>query len=100
MTLRQEVESRRKRLRITTHAQVEAFKDGLTLAGLRGVFEKGTIIEEYASRDRVLLLGEELQAGLPVHIVIEETAHEVVVTTAYVPDERLWIGGRRRRPQE
>lgn len=35
-------------LQITTHAQVEAFKDGLTLADLRYTFEHGALIEAYS----------------------------------------------------
>lgn len=93
------VESGRKPLRITTHAQVEAFKDGLTLADLREVFQTGTIIEDYPGQGRALILGRSVGSKLPAHIIIEESADEVVIVTAYIPDDRLWIEGRRRRPR-
>lgn len=48
---------RRCPLRITTHAQVEAFKDGLTLADLRAIFQTGMIIEDYPEQDRALVVG-------------------------------------------
>jgi hypothetical protein len=50
-------------LRITTHAQVEAFKDGLSLADLRHVFENGRAIEEY--EHRVLLYGRAVILTFP-----------------------------------
>ena len=83
-------------LRITAHAQVEAFKDGLTLADLRRVFEEGRIIETY-DRDRALLFGWAVSARLPVHVVIEAPPEEVVVVTAYIPDDAEWIGYTERR---
>jgi len=83
-------------LRVTTHAQVEAFKDGLALTDLRHVFEEGRIIEEYDG-DRALLFGWAVSAHLPVHVVIEAGPDEVVIVTAYVPDDALWIGYTERR---
>ena len=45
--LREDVASGIRPLRITSHAQIEAFKDGLLLKDLRYVFERGEIIELY-----------------------------------------------------
>ena len=94
--LRRSVAEGERPLRITTHAQVEAFKEGLQLADLRHVFEIGAVIEEYG-RERALLYGWAVTVHLPVHLVIEEAPEEVVLITAYIPDRSEWIGYSRRR---
>lgn len=48
--LRRDVSKGVRPLQITTHAQVEAFKDGLLLSDLRLVFETGEVIELYQIR--------------------------------------------------
>lgn len=83
-------------LRITAHAQVEAFKDGLTLTDLRHVFQSGRAIEEH-DPNQAVLFGWAVSARLPVHVVIEAGEGEAVVVTAYVPDDGEWIGYTRRR---
>jgi hypothetical protein len=95
--LRLDIKLGRRRLRITTHAQVEAFKDGLLLADLRDVFEYGEVIELYSKERRALLFAHLEEYDLPVHIVVEETADEGVIVTAYVPDHSLWLEDRRRK---
>jgi hypothetical protein len=95
--LRQDIARGRRLLRITTHAQLEAFKDGLLLADLRYVFERGEVIEIYPDDRRGLLFANSLEHGLPVHIVVEDTPAEGVVVTAYVPDKSKWIANRKRR---
>ncbi len=96
-TLRADVSSGRRALRITTHAQVEAFKDGLLLADLRYVFEHGEVIEVYPEEYRGLLYAHLAEYDLPVHIVVEETPEEGIIVTAYIPDRRKWIADRRRK---
>ncbi|MBI2886559.1 MAG: DUF4258 domain-containing protein [Chloroflexi bacterium] len=98
-TLRQAITSGAKALRITSHAQIEAFKDGLSLADLRKALETGRVIEAYPEGTRALLYAL-VQATIPVHLVVEDAGEEVVIVTVYVPDERDWIGftRRRRRP--
>ena len=86
-------------LRITTHAQVEALKEGLQLDDLRHVLETGKLIEEYEG-DRGLLYGWAVTIRLPIHLVVEVAEDEVVVITAYVPDPSDWIGYTRRRRRE
>ena len=95
--LRVDVAMGRRPLRITTHAQMEAFKDGLLLAELRYTFEQGEVIEMYPDDNRGLLYAQLLESNVPVHIVIEDTPDEGVVITAYVPDKRKWIAGKRRK---
>ena len=86
-------------LRITTHAQVEAFKDGLTLADLRYTFEHGALIEAYPDENRGLLYANVPTIAMAVHIVLEDTPTQGVIVTAYVPDRRLWIENRSRKPK-
>ena len=98
--LRLAVHEGKKQLRITTHAQVEAAKDGLLLTDLRHIFEQGRIIEFYSERQRFLLYEHTLNDQIPVHIVIEDTPDAGVIITAYVPDKRIWIANmKRRRPK-
>ena len=95
--LRQDIARGKRFLRITTHAQIEAFKDGLLLADLHYVFEHGEVIEIYPDDWRGLLYANSPEHGLPVHIVVEDTPVEGVVVTAYVPDKSKWIANRQRR---
>ncbi len=98
--LRADIASGRRQLRITSHAQVEAFKDGLLLKDLRYVFEHGDVIEVYPDDSRGLLYADLVENGLPVHIVVEDTAEEGIIVTAYVPDKNKWIANRRRRQRK
>ena len=95
--LRSQVTSGEKPLRITTHAQVEAAKDGVLLADLRFVFEKGRGIEEYPEEQRILLYADTPTDKIPAHIVVEDTKAEGVIVTAYVPDPAIWIANVRHR---
>lgn len=95
--LRADIHSGRRRLRITSHAQTEAFKDGLLLADLRFVFEEGEVIEVYEGESRGLLYGVPTALQIPVHIVVEDSPTEGVIVTAYIPDTRKWVADRRRR---
>lgn|GEM_PF-843524 len=95
--LRADVASGKRSLRITSHAQVEAFKDGLLLADLRYVFEYGQVIEIYPDDNRGLLYEKPPEHGLPVHIVVEDTPKEGVIVTAYIPDKSQWIRDSQRR---
>lgn len=96
-TLRTDIRSGRRRLRITSHAQTEAFKDGLLLADLRFVFDEGEVIEIYEGESRGLLYGVPPALQIPVHIVVEDSPTEGVIVTAYIPDTRKWVADRRRR---
>ena len=95
--LRSDVLAGVRPLRITTHAQTEAFKDGVLLADLRHVFEHGEVIETYPDDVRGLLYAQLLDPVMPIHIVVEETSDEGVIITAYIPDKRRWIRDRKRR---
>ncbi|MCK6628879.1 MAG: DUF4258 domain-containing protein [Anaerolineae bacterium] len=95
--LRADVASGKRPLRITSHAQIEAFKDGLLLADLRYVFERGEVIEIYPDNQRGLLHGILPECNLPAHIVVEDTPIEGVIVTAYIPDKGQWIANVRRK---
>jgi hypothetical protein len=95
-SLRRSVARGARPLRVTTHAQVEAFKGGLVLSDLHHVFEHRRVIEQY-EEGRVLVYGQAVTARMPVHIVVQDAPDEVVIVTAYVPDRSEWIGYARRR---
>ena len=95
--LREDVLSGRRRLRITTHAQVEAAKDGLLLADLRHVFETGQIIEAYPAERRILLYEKTTAHQIPVHLVLEAAFDSGIIVTVYVPDAKRWLGDVKRR---
>jgi len=77
--LREDIATGKRFLRITTHAQIEAFKDGLLLADLGYVFDQGEVIEIYPDEQRGLLYAVPPEINLPVHIVVEETPEEGIV---------------------
>lgn len=95
--LRTDVAKGLRPLRITSHAQVEAFKDGLALADLRYTFEHGDLIEQYPDENRGLIYTDVEAIDMPVHIVIEDMSNEGVIITAYIPDRKLWAGNRIRK---
>ncbi len=95
--LRNDVIAGKHSLRITSHAQVEAFKDGLFLSDLRYTFEQGEVIEIYPDDHRGLLYTKLPKRDLPIHIVVEDTLDAGVVVTAYLPDKRKWIADKQRR---
>ena len=85
-------------VRLTTHARIEAVKDGLTETDLRRTLEQGEEIEAYPDRGRALLLGW-TEEHLPCHTVIEWEAgdSQVVIVSAYIPERREWYSDWRRR---
>ena len=88
-------------LTISTHALIEARKDGIfpqTAKLLEEVALYGEIIEDYPERYRCLIYHEVVIEGykIPVHIALEyEFVEEPAIVTAYVPDNR-WIASRKR----
>ncbi len=95
--LRYDVSTGIRQLRITTHAQTEAFKDGLLLSDVRYIFDHGKLIEIYPDDARGLLYAKLPNPTVPVHIVVEETPKEGVIITAYIPDKQRWLRNRKRR---
>lgn len=85
-------------VQLTTHARVEAIKDGLTENDLRDTLERGEEIEDYPNRARALLLGW-TEDKFPCHIVLEweEPDVQVVIVSAYIPESAEWFPDWRRR---
>lgn len=64
-SLRSDIQRGSRKLRITTHAQMEAFKDGLLLVDLRYVFENGKSHDEMFSLCRRNATKRSGHAGFP-----------------------------------
>ncbi len=89
---------RAKHYFVYDHAITEAFKDGLSVKDMLHVLFNGNIVEDYPKRSRCLIYGN-LADGIPVHVVVDYARFEFEIVTAYIPDNREWIGFRVRRPQ-
>lgn len=75
------------------HAQVEANKDGLTLADLEKAIMEGELIEDYGERALLLDFADfAARRKIPFHIVVEYAPGDPMVTvvTAYVPSRQRW----------
>ena len=80
-----------------THALTEAKKDGIEPEDAVHAILTGEVIEEYPDRQRVLVFAM-LPHKIPLHVVCDYSQVSVLlITTVYVPDDRLWIGFRIRR---
>lgn len=83
--------------RISKHAMIESFKDGLSPRDIKDIIINGKVIESYPERERYLIYGT-LSDDMPVHVVIDYSDDElIVVVTAYIPDEREWIAFQKRK---
>jgi hypothetical protein len=87
------------RWRISTHAAVEAAKDGLSPSNIKSIILTGKIIESYPDRQRHLIYGVLPDANnLPVHVVVDySNGEQIVAVTTYVPDVREWIAFQKRK---
>ncbi len=80
-----------------THALTEAKKDGVEPEDAVRAVLTGEVIEEYPDRQRVLVFAM-LPHEIPLHVVCDYSQVSVLlITTVYIPDDRLWIGFRIRR---
>ena len=86
---------------VSDHAIIEARKDGIepnTVKKLEWAVIKGTVIEDYPDRDRILIYAELNEDDLPVHVVVDYSfKEEPVIVTGYVPDSRYWIKSQIRK---
>ncbi|PKO21080.1 MAG: hypothetical protein CVU38_16655 [Chloroflexi bacterium HGW-Chloroflexi-1] len=81
-----------------THALTEAKKDGVEPEDIIAVILTGEIIEEYPERKRLLIYGR-MANNLPLHVVCDYSAESlVIIPTVYIPDRRLWVRFRIRKP--
>ena len=93
---------RQEGYRLTTHASIEAMKDGISPVDIRYAIFQGKIIEEYPEREypgiETCLIYAMLPTKIPVHIVVDLVVEQsVVVVTAYVPDRDQWIASQVRK---
>ena len=92
---------RTQRVRITDHADQEAFADSLSFDEIAHSVMHGEIVENYPDDKPYpsCLIHGDTPEGDPVHSVWaynEDTAFAVLVTT-YRPDPNRWIEWRTRR---
>lgn len=86
---------RNSRIRITEHAEEEAFNDGLLFEEIYFSVMHGEVIEEY-TEDRpypsCLVMGKNF-VGNPIHSVwaYNPESHWAVLITVYRPDPKRWI---------
>ena len=93
---------RQEGYRLTTHASIEAMKDGISPADIRYAMFQGKIIEEYPEREypgiETCLIYAMLPTKIPVHIVVDLVVEQaIVVVTAYVPDRDRWTAAQIRK---
>ena len=81
------------------HLLTELDKEGIPIEQVTTIILTGRIIEEYPERQRALVAGF-TGDGLPVHIVCDMSAEDIVqLVTGYMPDDRQWMGTQRRKPR-
>jgi hypothetical protein len=80
-----------------THALTEAKKDGIAPEDAVRAILTGEVIEEYPDRQRVLVYAM-LPGEIPLHVICDYSQVDVLlIVTVYIPDDRLWVGFKRRR---
>jgi len=91
------------KIRITDHADEEAYSDGLSFKEIFASLPTGEIIEQYPDDKpypSCLVFSKSVE-NEPIHSVwaYNQTTQSSVLITVYRPDPRLWIDGKvRRRP--
>jgi hypothetical protein len=94
----QDLLDRRDSLRVSLHALLEAYKEGLRGKDIVYAILHGEVIERYPDRDRVLIMGPTVRDDLPLHVVCDYTDRDVIVAvTAYIPDRSDWVADLIRR---
>jgi len=81
---------------IVDHALTEAFKDGISVNDIISCINHGKIIETYLDRKRCLIFLM-LNIDIPLHVVVDFSSEELDITTAYIPDSRLWTNFQIRK---
>ena len=92
---------RHQRVRITSHARIEAMADSLSFDEIVHTVSTGEIIEDYPDdwpHPSCLIYGK-LPNGEPVHSVwaYERSTSVAVLVTTYRPDPERWHDSRTRR---
>ena len=88
----------RDSLRVSLHALIEAYKDGLSSKDVVHAIWNGEVIERYPERNRVLIKGP-TTSSIPLHIVCDYAdREEIVAVTVYIPSRDTWAADLVRRP--
>lgn len=90
---------------LTTHAYLEALKDGISSEDIHFAIFHGKIIEEYPEREykdiESCLIYAMLATNIQIHISVDVMVSEsVVVVTVYVPDRSQWIASQIRKQRK
>ena len=78
---------------VKSHAVIHALKEGFDRRNILEAVLNGSIIEEYADAERVLVCGRTTITDTEIYLhVVCEYADPVYVefVTAYIPDEQEW----------
>ena len=90
-----------RRLRITDHADEEAYNDGISVTEALDTISSGEIIEQYPDDKPYpsCLVYSKLENNDPLHTVwaFNQATKSSVLITIYRPDPRRWIDGKIRR---
>ena len=87
---------------ITTHAFIEARKDGINPYDIEYVLKNGKIIESYQKWFRCLISGI-MKNKIPLHIVCDyydfanNPKEDIRIITVYIPDRDRWISDKKRK---
>ena len=87
---------------ITTHAFIEAEKDGISPYDIEYVLKNGETIENYPKRFRCLVCGV-MKNKIPLHVVCDyydftkNPKEDIRIITVYIPDRDRWIRNKKRK---
>jgi hypothetical protein len=98
-SLQKAVETGQKKLRITSEAQLDAFKEGVCLADVRVAFEYGVAIEFFPEKNWAVLYADLPDSGVSIPITVEETVTEAVIVAVLtvIPETPMRYRRRQRR---
>lgn len=82
----------REKLRVSDHALREAHKESLRARDVFYAIFNGDVLEHYADRQRVLIVGPVADSDLKLHVVCDYSdPDELVAVTVYIPDRPNWV---------
>jgi len=102
ITIQSIIESiKSNKIRITDHADEEAYSDGLSFKEIFASISAGEIIEQYPDDKpypSCLIFSKSIE-NEPIHSVwaYNQTTESCVLITVYRPDPNKWLDGRTRR---
>lgn len=89
-----------KEIIFSQHAIKRMFERAIHAEDVKKVIKNGEIVEEYSDdkpHPSYLLLG--FVGNRPVHVLVamDSTTHTFIVITAYIPDNKIWYKGYKKR---